>query len=397
MQTILWGFFANTSADMADAIAPIHQVTTSYRPNKIIWDIVHKNVQLPFEAKMARPFYHMNNPFSFAETYFNSRSYGLGSIQMTIIDNPNQQMIWSMVAKGNNGPLAFSGGHPMRRSTSGHSPYTQVLQSGGSMIVLTAPTNLLQNTNEFISREHEERGKRFPGYDPDERNGLNHEVENRQNHAKDRLKTFSAPESDIPEEYQIFWNNSRDMAATWFFYPSQLTPVYLNDHYLFEAHNTFIAVIPLTKEVTAITPEKHIVEEMEGGARKFFQSYHVLAFHDDISGFVLETGERDDYGTLQAFSNAVKEKTQTRHKKLTVEHTTLKGKQMIMDYFPEGLRPLATIDGEWQDWDQYTGGAVYISPYVNVKEGIMHISNGISSYSVDFTGDQPVYTNTTEK
>lgn len=397
METILWGFFRNVSSDMSGAIAPIHQVTTSYRPNKIIWDIVNKNLQLPFESKMARPFYHMDNPFSFAETYFNSDSYGLGSIQMTILDNPNQQMIWSLIAEGENGPLAFSGGHPMRRSTSGHSPYTQVLQSEGSLIVLTAPTKLLQNSDDFIQKEHGKRGKQIPGYDPEERTGIEREIENRQNHGKEKLQPFSPPESDTAEAYDAFWSNSRNMATSWFFFPSQLIPVMQNGHYLFEANNTFIAVIPLSKDMTLVAPEKHLVEQMAGGARKFFDSYHVLAFHGDISGFVVETGEKHAYKTLEAFGNAVKEKTQTRHRKLTVEHTNLQGKQMKMDYFAEGLRPLATIDGEWQDWDQYTNGAVYVSPYITIKDGVMHISNGTSSYAVDFTGNVPVYTDTTQK
>ena len=104
METMQWAFFNHTSRDMSRAITTIQQATTTYRPNQIIWNIVRKELELPFEARMSRPFYHMDRPHAFAETFYCSESYAMGSIQMTIVDNPNQQMVWSMVAKGKEGP-----------------------------------------------------------------------------------------------------------------------------------------------------------------------------------------------------------------------------------------------------------------------------------------------------
>jgi hypothetical protein len=108
MEQMQWGFFDHTSRDMQHAEVTIQQATTSYRPNRIIWNIVRKNLQLPFEANMSRPFYHMDRPFAFAETFYCSKSFALGNVQMTIVDNPNQQMVWSLVAEGVEGPLCFS-------------------------------------------------------------------------------------------------------------------------------------------------------------------------------------------------------------------------------------------------------------------------------------------------
>ena len=144
MEQMQWGFFDGTSRNMEDAVVTIQQATTSYRPNKIIWNITKKDLKLPFEARMSRPFYHMDRAHAFAETFYCSESYAMGSVQMTIVDNPNQQMVWSLVAEGTNGPLCFSGGHPMRGSTSGHSPYTQILQSKGTLVLLTAPTEIME-------------------------------------------------------------------------------------------------------------------------------------------------------------------------------------------------------------------------------------------------------------
>jgi hypothetical protein len=102
MEQMQWGFFDHTSRDMQHAEVTIQQATTSYRPNRIIWNIVRKNLQLPFEANMSRPFYHMDRPFAFAETFYCSKSFALGNVQMTIVDNPNQQMFgrwWRRVLK----------------------------------------------------------------------------------------------------------------------------------------------------------------------------------------------------------------------------------------------------------------------------------------------------------
>lgn len=391
MEVMLWGFFDNISTDMTQAIAPIHQVTTTYRPNKVIWDIVNKNIELPFEAKIARPFYHMDNPFSFAETFYASDNFAMGSVQMTIIDNPNQQMIWSLVARGKDGPLAFSGGHPMRGSTSGHSPYTQVLQSKGSLVLLTAPTSVPGDIQKFIEDEYIDRQKLLPGLDKQNSPGLEREINSRQNHGQQSLIPFKAPVDNNPETYNDFWNNSSKMACSWFFYPSRIEPRKIDGNWYFEANNTFVAVIPLSRNVAVIAPEKQLVGQLDRGAERFFNSYHILAFDGDISGFIVETGEKPDYLTLENFSQSVTEKTKTRQRRLVVEHTSLSGDQINMQYFPQGFRPRATINGEIQDWDNYTDGAVYLSPYLEVKEGVMKLSNGVNFYTIDFRGELPVY------
>jgi hypothetical protein len=390
MEIMLWGFFNNTSSQWSSVIAPIHQVTTSYRPNKIIWDIVNKNIPIPYEAKIARPFYHMDNPFAFAETFYCSQSYAMGSIQMTIIDNPNQQMIWSLVAEGTDGPLAFSGGHPMRRSTSGHSPYTQVFQSKGTLILLTAPTRT-PATERFIEAEYARRLTHAPGHTRQSMPGIEREIITRQTHASEILKPFRAPASQTAMELNRFWDESREMACSWFFYPASLQPVQKDKNWFFEANNTFVAVIPLAGRSTVVAPAKALVDSLQGPAKSFFSSYHVLAFHGDAAGFVVETGEKSQYDSIDNFARAIRENTKTNLRRLHVEHTTLEGDKMGMQYFPEGLRPIATLNGETQDWEDYTNGAVYISPYVSVKDGIMKISNGHESYTIDFTGELPVY------
>lgn len=60
-----------------------------------------------------------------------------------------------------------------------------------------------------------------------------------------------------------------------------------------------------------------------------------------------------------------------------------------MIYRPAGLRCEATINGQKQNWDDHTAGAVYESPYIKVRDGVMEITDGREGYRVDFTGNLP--------
>ena len=60
-----------------------------------------------------------------------------------------------------------------------------------------------------------------------------------------------------------------------------------------------------------------------------------------------------------------------------------------MEYNPIGLRCNAIINGKKMNWDNFTDGAVYQSPYIKVKEGRMTVKNGIEGYTIDFTGEIP--------
>jgi len=54
METLLWTFFDNTSRSMQSAYPNLHQTTTTYRPNRVIWNIMQQQLKLPFEARMSR-------------------------------------------------------------------------------------------------------------------------------------------------------------------------------------------------------------------------------------------------------------------------------------------------------------------------------------------------------
>ena len=396
METMLWAFFNQTSRNMENESVTIQQATTSYRPNELICNIVNKKLKMPFEAKMSRPFYHMDHVHAFAETFYCSGSYALGNIQMTIVDNPNQQMVWSLVTKGKTMPLCFSGGHPLRGSTSGHSPYTQTLQSKGTLILMTAPTQVVANSDTALAPNYSKAKRDNLWLLPESEQGKNYEVRNRQKYASKELHSVQKPQNDSVEEIERFWNESKGSASSWFYFPRQLKPIQLNGKFFIESGELFVAVEPVSGEGYIVSLPDLELQPSNSEAIKFFKDYSLLVFPGKISGYIVETGEKSVYKTLSEFQKAIQNKTKIDRskleQKLELTYRSLGGDDMKMVYRPEGLRCRGLINGKEQNWNQHTHGAVYASQYLKIKHGIMQVTDGKSGYTINFTGSRPVYT-----
>jgi hypothetical protein len=391
METMQWAFFDATSRDMSEAVTTIQQATTSYRPNDIIWKIVRKELELPFEARMSRPFYHMDRPHAFAETFYCSESFALGSVQMTIVDNPNQQMVWSLVAKGTDGPLAFSGGQPMRGSTSGHSPYTQVLQSKGALILMTAPTEFEPKVDTTITPDFPDRMHLW--HLSANEQGKNFEARDRQRYGKEELHFVDPPDINSGEDLSRFWNESKGSASSWLYFPRSLEPIDVEDYICFKAMDTYIAVKPLTKEHYFVKPSQQVLDKLKDRqARQFFMDYSLVVFPGKVSGFILESAEARDYSSIDDYVKELKNRTRIKSAdKHQIYYRSFTGDDIEMIYNPAGLRCKARIDGEAIDFDRFTEGATYISPFINIKDGLMTVTDGQSGYAVKFVNDRPVW------
>ncbi len=391
METMLWAYFNNTSRDMSQEVLTIQQATTKYRPNQVIYNITNKNIPLPFEAKMSRPFYHMDYPHAFAESFYCSNSYAMGNIQMTIVDNPNQQMVWSVVTRGKEMPYCFSGGHPMRGSTSGHSPYTQTLQSKGTIILLTAPTVVPSIPDTSVAPTYSQVKRDNLWLLPKEEQGKNFELKNRMKYASKELLQIKSHADNSPAETERFWNESKGSASSWFYYPKQLSPVEKDGIFFLETVSMHIAVIPFGKRGFVWAPKIEGTSE----TAKFFKDYDVIVFPGEISGYVVETAEKSTFQTMEEFRQALLRKTNLDLSKLSqdkeINYFNLYGEKLRMIYNPTGLRCSAWINGKKKDWNNHTVGAVYDSPYLKIKNGIMKVSDGKNAYEIDFRKDKPVY------
>lgn len=395
METMLWAFFNHTSRNMENESVTIQQATTSYRPNEVICNIVNKKLKMPFEAKMSRPFYHMDHARAFAETFYCSDTYAMGNIQMTIVDNPNQQMVWSIVTRGEKAPWCFSGGQPLRGSTSGHSPYTQTLQSKGTLMLLTAPTQMVANPDTALAPNYSKAKRDNLWLLPESEQGKNFEVRNRQKYASKDLHPVQAPTNNSPEEIERFWNESKASASSWFYFPRNLKIIEKDGVFYLEANELLLAVIPFFKNGFFVVPGDDYVKKGRTEAQKFFMDYGLLVFPGQVSGYIVETAEKSKFKNPDEFIQAVAERPAPNFSSLDknpeIRYRSLSGEELHMKYRPEGLRCCAWINDKEQRWDNYTNGAVYESPYLKIRNGVMLVSDGNKGYQVDFRGNIPVY------
>lgn len=395
METMLWAFFNHTSRSMENESVTIQQATTSYRPNEVICNIVNKKLKMPFEAKMSRPFYHMDHAHAFAETFYCSDNYAMGNIQMTIVDNPNQQMVWSIVTRGEKAPWCFSGGQPLRGSTSGHSPYTQTLQSKGTLMLLTASTQMAVNPDTALAPNYSKVKRENLWLLPESEQGKNFETRNRMKYASKNLHAVQKPANNSPEEIERFWNESKGSASSWFYFPRNLMAVEKNGIFYLEAQELLLAVIPFSKNGFVVAPNDDYLKKGSTEARKFFKDYSLLVFPGQVSGYIVETAEKSKFKNLDNFIQAVKKESapnlSSSDKNPEIRYRSLSGEELRMKYQPDGLRCRAWINGQEQRWDSFTNGAVYESPYLKIRDGVMLVSDGNKSYQIDFRGNTPVF------
>jgi hypothetical protein len=157
----------------------------------------------------------------------------------------------------------------------------------------------------------------------------------------------------------------------------------------------FLAIVPVGKDGYCLSPSEKSIDQAGSEAQKFLHDYSLMVFPGRISGYVVETAEKREYGTLQNFIEAIGQKTKLDlsglEQNLVVNYHSLKGDDITMNYRAEGLRCIATINGKKQNWDKFTGGSVYISPYLTIDKGVMKVSDGKTGYLVDFRGVLPAY------
>lgn len=393
METMLWAYFDHTTRDMSEAVTTIQQTTTSYRPNKVIWNILHEQMPQPFEARMSRPFYHMDRFNAFQESFYRSESFGIGNVYMSIVDNPNQQIVWSLVAEGTDGPLAMSGGQPYPQGATGHSPYTQTMHSKGTLLLLTAPTL----TDEMADKDFVINAARInPWHLPDSAQVPDFEGANRQRYGAPPLEPVTKPAPDA-ESVGAFWANKTRSAASWLWIPRHVDEQqWVDGRLLLRLNQTLAAVTPLGDEHFFVDlPGEELASVKNRGLRQSLTQYQLLVMTGQISGYVVETVEAGEYDSLEAFAKALAEKTEldTRRlaNRLTLGYESIYGERLEMRYNPRGLKAEARINDKKLDYENWTNGAVYQSPYLNVKEGVLEVTDGEQGYRVDFRGDWPVY------
>lgn len=318
----------------------LHQATTRYRPNRVIHHIVTKAVALPYEARIARPSYHMDQSNRTQETFFCDRDFAIGSAALTLLDNPVQQTVWSLAARTAAGPAVIGGGHPLYRSPQGHSPHDQVFQHRSTLILITA---------------------HHPGH--------------------------GAPLQLLPRDLPLDerWTLAPNAAESWLFVPRRGTSLLVeNGLVLIEAGSAHIAAHPL-----GMAPFRLGSRTDSDEISKVVDPYEIIVFPGLPTGFVIEIRPACECGSLQAFGAAVRARTRIDRGDWTasgrIAYTNLAGQVMEATYDPASLRCRAALNGHPVDWNSWCNGGVYESPYVTIGHGRMKVTDGHEGYETQVT------------
>lgn len=360
LESMTWAWGAETSRSMENAEITLHQATTSYRPNQVLYNLMNKNVPLPFEARMARPFYHMDSANRFQEIFYASESFGLGSVAMTVVDNPTQQIVWSLIAKGTEEPLAFGGGHPRYLSANGHSPYQQNVQSKSTIMVMVGQTEKMPAQPDAYQAQ-------------------------RAKHAAEKLVRINAPNIMDSASIAQFLEDSKRGAAAWFLVPKSVEVLEKQGKIFIAANQTYLAVHPLSDyfwfDWQPPQDEK---------AYRMLQTHKVLVVPGDKTGFVMEAAEKEAYDNLETFAEQVLKNTlldvSQLKKDSKVIYSSLQNETMEMTYDHTRLRAQGKINGVELNYENWADGGVYQSPYLNIKNGLMRVWDGKNGYEVDMRG-----------
>ena len=378
METMVWAFFDRTSRDMSEERIPLHQVLTTYRPNKLIEDIYRERLTYPYSLRVSRPFYHMDRANAFQESFYRSRNFGLGNVYMSIVDNPNQQVVWSLIAKGTDGPLAFAGGQQYARTFTGHSPYTQTAHDQGTLILLTADSRV---GREEVGEFHVANERANPWHLPDTAQVHAYELANRRKYASTPLTQVHLPDRIDAGFLQDLVAGKKYSAASWLWLPRGLPRTWRGGWLIVEANETLVGIRPLGGEHRLLTATDLPAGTLAGSAfEKQLNEYDLLLVAGKVSGYLLEAAERTDHGDPAGFATALagasRLDTTRLYEDLSLSYRSLYGTAIDFQYRPHRLKAAVGIDRQPLDFEDWTQGGVYRSRYLTVGEGAMELTNG---------------------
>ena len=305
----------------------VHALTSSWRPNRVLYNIATKNLPvLPFKQRNSKPNYWHGQgltptPNQYQETVYVTRHYTLGSLWNGF---GGQITRLQLVASGPSGGIVFTGGHPRHSDHTGkitgeisykdgNGRYDQSAQAGGAYISL----------------------------------------------------------SKIPDE--------EPLAYSFFSLPSAARPLRRGNWWVMQAGGTYIGLYGLGGRSVSGQSDGNKpfpILRFEGRRTGFIletsdtESFPTL---DAFAAALLARAKVDASGLAE---------------RMEVGYTTLEGKGMRIRYQDGRGRADVAIDGKpvhFEDWPVYGG------PYITQSKGVLSVNDGRDGFIVDFAGDMPIY------
>ena len=199
-----------------------------------------------------------------------------------------------------------------------------------------------------------------------------------------------------PDSLGAFFQRAKYQAATWLFVPRAVNKIMEREGKIFvDADSAYVAVAPSTANYYWLDAGTEAIEAaslVDKRAAKLIDN-HILVVPGEFSAYTLEVHEKEAFGSLEDFANAVRTKASfsVDLKKQQLQYQTTSGTALRMQYQPEGLRCTGSINGQALDFTDWANGGGYQSPYVIIGNGKMMLTDGQQGYTVDYSSLTPVY------
>ncbi|OPZ15997.1 MAG: hypothetical protein BWZ10_01582 [candidate division BRC1 bacterium ADurb.BinA364] len=151
--------------------------------------------------------------------------------------------------------------------------------------------------------------------------------------------------------------------------------------WLLRENDVYIAIRPFGAERT----------EWRQCATAVQAGYESLTIHGSLMGLAIEVGDKDEYGSMEAFAaKAAQAKLDISKLASAREASYLssRGTAMRLQFVPGGGYPRAWVNGAPLDFDNWP---VCESPYVSSRDGVLDVNDGRKGFSIDWSGDFPQY------
>lgn len=337
--------------DCRDFRYSVHAITSSYRPNKIITNLALKKIKaLPLEQINSKPnYWHGLSippiPSLYREVMYLSENYSIGSL---LNGYGGQITKFQIVFSSSKGGISFEGGSPRRSDHTGKKidfgyrdgigRYDQLIQAGAVSILI----------------------------------------------------------SKIPDD--------EEYPYVFFTIPQDYLPSRFGEWFVFDIEKALLALYPLGaegeiafSELTEKQKQENSKEEAKGKPPKH-NPIKFIKISAKNSGFIVQTAEKTRFKSLDDFVGALK-KTKIDQNQIAngkILYADIEGRNIEMIFNPSPIgdnhadyRAELSIDGKKVVYDE--NKKIYSGPVITQEGGILKVSDGEDSFTIDFSGEMPIY------
>jgi hypothetical protein len=329
-----WGDAPDPAPEAAQRfLYALHPVTSSWRPNQVICNIARRDIKglFPVEQINTKPNYWYGQNLKPTPGEYTETVYVTKHYTMGSLWNGfgGQITRFQIVAKTKNGGVSFTGGHPRHSDHTGKKTDGVSYEDGGGRYDQTA-----QVGNTYVC--------------------------------------LTKTPADEPLDYVFFT------------VPEEVKELEkLQDGlWLLTVGDTFLAVYSLGERAELAEAD---VPEKERGKRK---GQRIIKFYGRKTGFVVVTGDREQYSNvLQLYRSGLKPFMEQWKVSDTLMLATKGPFYMTVTYQAGKDRPLV----QSRPQVAFDPAAVYSGPLLKQNSGILTVSDGQDAFTVDFSGDLPMY------